>query len=408
MGQRLEPRTQAQHGQIRVVRLVADYPVGGKSSYGLQPVYYNLSRVQALHGYDVHVIARRYANEPVREEYEGVRVHRVASPYTLNAMRATRELVNAHSPAIIHTHSTSGVFLAGTRRLVRAPIVSHVHGTTYSAATPMVLHFGKMTLGYSRLRVTTSFIREKALWSRADRIAAVSTSVRSDLISRYGLRDERIRVVYNGVDTSLFRPIDNPQLPEKRVIEGKKVVLYVGHFGLRKGLPFLIRAMKTVTSEVKDSVLVCVGGVPPWLPKNEYWAYLNLLIEQNDLKGKVILIDRVPNEKLPDYYSASNVFVLPSYYEAFAKVLIEAMACGKPVVTSRLGGTGDSTEDGVNGFLVNYGDLADLANAIVKVLQDEQLAARMGRSGRERVSRDFTWEAVARRIDAIYEEVICQ
>lgn len=399
---------QAQHGQIRVVRLVADYPVGGKSSYGLQPVYYSLSRVQALHRHDVHVIARRYANEPIWEEYEGVQVHRVGPPYTLNAMRATRELVNAHSPTIIHTHATAGAFLTGTRRLVRAPIVSHVHGTTYSVATPMVLTFGKMTLGYSHLRVTMSFMREKALWSRADRIAAVSTSVRSDLTSRYGLRDEKISVVYNGVDTSIFRPIKNPQFPEKQFVEGKKVVLYVGHFGLRKGLPFLIRAMKTVTTEVKNSVLVCVGGVPPWLPKGQYWAYLNELIEQNGLKGKVILVDRVSNKELPDYYSISSVLVLPSYYEAFAKVLIEAMACGKPVVTSRLGGTGDSTEDGVNGFLVNYGDPAGLANAIVRILQDDQLAARMGRLGMERVSRDFTWEAVANRIDAIYEEVICK
>jgi phosphatidylinositol alpha-1,6-mannosyltransferase len=397
---------QAQFDQIRVVRMVDDYPVGGRSSYGLQPVYYNLSKAQALRGHDVHVIARRYPREPVQEENEGVHVHRIAAPYSLGAMAMIRELANSHSPTIIHTHSTSGFFLTATKRLVQAPIVSHVHGTTYSVATPAVLTFGKMMLGYSRWRVTTSFMRERALWSRANRIAAVSTSIRSDLTSRYGVRDERIRVVYNGVNTNLFRPIDDPQFPEKLVIQGKKVVLYVGHFSPRKGLPFLIRAMRTVTSEVKDSVLVCVGGVPPWLPKSDYWGYLTLLIEQNDLKNKVVLVDRVPNEKLPDYYSISSVFVLPSFYEAFPKVLIEAMACGKPVVTSRMGGTRDSTEDGVNGFLVNYGDPVDLANAIVKVLQDEQLAARMGRSGRERVSRDFTWEAVARRIDAIYEEVI--
>ncbi len=71
---------------LRVVRIVADYAVGGKASYGLQPVYYNLSRVQALNGHEVHVIARRRSNEPAAEMNEGVTVHRVGNPFTLNAL----------------------------------------------------------------------------------------------------------------------------------------------------------------------------------------------------------------------------------------------------------------------------------------------------------------------------------
>ncbi len=119
-----------------------------------------------------------------------------------------------------------------------------------------------------------------------------------------------------------------------------------------------------------------------------------------------MLLDRVPNEKLPSYYSMSSVLVLPSYYEAFPKVLIEAMACERPAISSRMGGTQDSIEDGVNGFLVNFADPDDLARAIVSVLQDEAMARRMGRVGRQRVVRDFTWKAVAGRIDSIYDEVI--
>ena len=182
----------------------------------------------------------------------------------------------------------------------------------------------------------------------------------------------------------------------------------MGHFGLRKGIPFLIRAMKTVTKEVPNSMLVCVGGVPSWLPKRDYWSYLNGLVEQNDLAGKVMLLDRVPNERLPNYYSMSSVLVLPSYYEAFPKVLIEAMACERPAISSRMGGTQDSIEDGVNGYLVNFADPADLARAIVTVLQDEGLARRMGRAGRQKVVRDFTWKAVAQRIDSIYGEVLAR
>lgn len=392
---------------LRIVRIVADYAVGGKASYGLQPVYYNLSRVQALNGHEVHVIARRRGDEPATEENDGVRVHRVPNPFTVTALRKVRELTARNAvPRVIHTHSTSGVFLAAARRVVMAPVVSHIHGTTYSAATPVTLSFSGMTAGYSRWGVTTSYIRERALWSAADRLAAVSTSVKSDLMGRYGMAGEKIRLVYNGVDAELFRPVREPEFPEKRAVEGKKVVLYVGHFGLRKGLPFLIRAMKLVERAVPDSMLVCVGGVPSWLPKGDYWSYLNGLVEENGLRGKVILLDRVPNERLPSYYSMSSVFVLPSYYEAFPKVLIEAMACEKPAISSRMGGTQDSIEDGVNGYLVNYADPPALADAIIPLLQDERLARRMGAAGRQRVLRDFTWGAVASRFDSIYGEVV--
>ena len=408
MEQYLEPPEVRTVSTARVVRIVPEYAGGAKASYGLQPVYYNLSKVQAVNGHEVHVITRRRSAQPALETDEGVVVHRVGNPFTLNALAKLRELTMSASPSVVHTHSSTGAFLAATKRTMSAPIVSHVHGTTYSVATPAVLAFGGIRVGYSRWGVTTSFIREKALWSAADRIAAVSTSVKSDLGRRYGISDDKIRLVYNGVDSELFRPIENPEFPERSSVEGKKVVLYVGHFGLRKGIPFLIRAMKTVTEEVPNSMLVCVGGVPSWLPKRDYWSYLNGLVEQNDLVGKVMLLDRVPNERLPNYYSMSSVLVLPSYYEAFPKVLIEAMACERPAISSRMGGTQDSIEDGVNGYLVNFADPADLARAIVTVLQDEGLARRMGKVGRQKVVRDFTWKAVAQRIDSIYGEVLAR
>jgi len=385
---------------------VAEYPVGGKSSFGLQPLYFNLSKVQASAGHDVHVIAKRYPGQPNLEDYAGVTVHRVDFPFNLQALASLRKLVDSSAPTIIHTHSTSGYFLTAARRTFAAPIVSHVHGTTFSVATPVVLSFGSIRNDYSRWGVTTSYMREKALWSVADRIAAVSTSVQSDLVSRYDIEESKIRLVYNGVDATLFSPDPAPDFPERKELEGKRVVLYVGHFGLRKGIPFLIRSMRLVTKEVPNTVLICIGGVPSWLPRGDYWSHLNALIEENGLGGKVLLLDRKKNEALPAYYSAADVFVLPSYYEAFPKVLIEAMACEKPVVTSNLGGTRDSVEEGVNGILVNYANPAQMAQAIVTILEDEGMAKKMGRAGRERVLRDFTWQAVANRVESIYGELL--
>lgn len=401
-------KTSSDLAGLRIVRLVADYPVAGKSSYGLQPVYHNLSRAQAKRGRDVHVVARRSVGQPANEEVDGVHVHRVRNPYNVNAMLSVLHLANEVSPAVIHTHSTSGVFLALSRRTMSTPVVSHVHGTTISAATPAVLSFGQTTYGYSPLRVATSYIRERALWRSADRIAAVSSSVVSDLTTRYGISEKKIRLVYNGVDPDLFKPGKYPEVPEALALEGKKVVLYVGHFGLRKGIPVLIEAMESVAKEVKDVVLLCVGGVPSWLPKGEYLDYLKRLASSKELEGKIMFKGSLPQPLLPAYYCLSSVFVLPSYYEAFPKVLVEAMACEKPVISSRMGGTSDSVEDGVNGFLVPFGDSKGLARVMITLLQDEALAMKMGRLGRERVLRDFSWDAVASRLDSVYSEVIAR
>ncbi len=390
----------------RVVRFVSDYPFGGRATYGLQPVYHNLSRTQAKNGHEVHVIARRYEGQPAEEQVDGVNVHRVGFPYVITSPATLRRLLGGNETGVIHTHSTSGLTAAVPRRIVRAPVVSHVHGTTYSAATPVVMSFGETRMGYSHWRVSTSYLRERALWSSADRVAAVSSSVVADLESRYHVEPDDIRLVYNGVDPGLFKPVPPLESIGGVPIEGKQVILYVGHFGLRKGLPFLIRAMKRVAAESSDAILVCIGGIPPWLPHGKYLAYLRQLVGEQGLEGKVVFSERVDQDKLPRIYSSASLFVLPSYYEAFPKVLIEAMACEKAVITTDLGGTRDSVEDGVNGFLVPYANPPELADRMVRLLQDDKLSRQMGRNGRQKVLGNFTWQAVSERIDAIYEELL--
>ncbi|MDA4117647.1 MAG: glycosyltransferase family 4 protein, partial [Thaumarchaeota archaeon] len=275
---------------LRVCRLVAEYPFEGKATYGLQPVFYNLSLEQARRGHDVHVIARRQsASAPAEEVYQGINVHRVESPFTVNAFKRLRSLVNEErdGPAVVHTHATSGVFLAALKGAVSAPLVSHVHGTTRSPYMPVVLKYGEIELGYSPLKVALAFTREKALWSAADRVLAVSSAVKHDLTSNYGIRPERVNVVYNGVDTDIFRPDSDQTIPISKALEGKKVILYVGHFGLRKGIFYLIQAMKRIAKERDDVVLVCIGGVPNWLGDRRFWSYLQSFIDQNNLRNKV-------------------------------------------------------------------------------------------------------------------------
>ena len=173
---------------------------------------------------------------------------------------------------------------------------------------------------------------------------------------------------------------------------------------MRKGVFFLIRAMKAILEEVPDAHLVCVGGVPIWLKEPDPWSILKNEIEMQGVSNAVTLLDKVKNRDLVSYYSAASVFALPSYYESFSKVTLEAMACSLPVVATNMGGLPEMVVDGKTGLLVNYGSPSALASALVQILTDVSAASAMGREGRERVNRMFTWRAVVERISEAYKD----
>jgi len=392
---------------MNICRVVWDYPEGGLPSYGLQPVFYYLSQVQADQGHDVNVVARKVGSQPTEEVDGNVIVHRVDPPFNVNGLRKVRGIIKNRKDSIVHTHATAGLFMSLAKHLLKVPLVAHVHGTTHSHFMPVRLEYGDLKLGYSPIRLAYYHQREKLLWSSADRVVTVSRVIIRDLERFYSIPGKKIIPVYNGVDTDLFRPIEpNGGMPKGlEKFEGKQIILYVGHFGLRKGLIYLLAAMSEITKEIPDVALVCIGGVPSWLKGGDYWKMLRTQIEDRRLSDSVVLMDRIPNRLLPHYYSYSSVFVLPSYYESFSKVVAEAMACGKPVISTKKGALEEVVENGVSGTLVDYGSSSQLSKAIIEILQDQKLALKMGRKGRERAETLFTWKAVARRLDKVYNSL---
>jgi glycosyltransferase involved in cell wall biosynthesis len=390
----------------KVCRLVWDYPVKGESTYGLQPVFVNLSEQQARQGYEVHVVAGKGPSQPSEEVVHGVNIHRVNVPFNLGAFREVERLTGNEGDWVVHTHSTCGFFLVGLRRMKRLRMVSQSHGASRSRHAPVRLKSGEIDLNYSQFRTIYNMIREKTLWSSADRVLTVSKSLLDDIVDSYNIDPRRGRVVYNGVDTDYFHPLGGTETPRPlEALAGKRIILYVGHFGLRKGVFYLIRAMSRVQSEVPDAHLVCVGGIPSWLGNRDYWSVLKHEIDSNGVSDRVTLLDKVKNRELLGYYNRAAVFALASYYESLSKVTMEAMACGLPVVATGSGGIPELVEQDVTGKLVPYGSEEALAQALITVLKDEGLARRMGSEGREKMVRSFTWRAVAERIRSVYDEL---
>ncbi|MEM3590264.1 MAG: glycosyltransferase family 4 protein, partial [Candidatus Bathyarchaeia archaeon] len=226
-------------------------------------------------------------------------------------------------------------------------------------------------------------------------------SMISPILNRFR---EKVRIVWNGVDCARFKPsIDGSWVRSKFGFEDRKVVLFVGALTKwhgYKGLDILLRALALARGKDPGIRLLVVGEghLKP--------AYMRLA---SDLGiGEIVAFaGDVSDDELPSYYACSDVLVLPSKdsSEGFGLTILEAGACGKPVIASRVGGLPEVVEDGGNGLLVPPNDEWALSEAILKVLGDEELARRMGKRGRE-LAEARDWSKVAGAYRAIYEEAL--
>lgn len=202
-----------------------------------------------------------------------------------------------------------------------------------------------------------------------------------------------------GVDSDLFRLVDNSSIIEKYSLARKKVILFVGRFVPLKNLSFLIATFKEALRIRRDLVLFLVGEGP-------VEEILKKQIRKYGIDEFVIFAGRVPNRNLPSYYSAADLFVLSSSYESFPIVILEAMSCELPVVATRVGGIPMQVKDGENGFLVESGNIKQLKEAIITLLDDDSLAKEMGKRNRELVKRKYSWATSAQKLKEVYESIL--
>jgi len=227
--------------------------------------------------------------------------------------------------------------------------------------------------------------------SNADALVAVSQSTKRKIV-QLGLDPEKVTVIHPSVGTRLFHSQnDSSAVMARHHLQGKRVILTVARLVERKGVDVVIRAMPKITESIPNAVYLIVGAGP-------YQEKLERLVKELELEGRIIFAGYVTDEELPCYYGACDVFVLVSRtledkgeMEGFGIVYLEAGACGKPVIAGRGGGASEAVEDGVTGLLVDPSDVGEIANAIVRVLEDEELARRLGENGRTRARQQPDW-----------------
>jgi D-inositol-3-phosphate glycosyltransferase len=240
-------------------------------------------------------------------------------------------------------------------------------------------------------------LREEArVIASAERLVAASVAERAHLVRHAGADPERIAVVPCGVDTELFTPGDAEAARATLGRSGDPLILYVGRLAPIKGLETLLDAIALLARRGRRVRLVVVGGDADE-PQDGHEAGLRARITALGIGDLVSFAGPQPQETLRTHYVAADVTVLPSHYESFGMVALEAMACGSPVVASRVGGLTTTVRDGVTGFLVAEGDVNALAGRLETLLADPDLRWRLGREG-IRWAAQHRWPCVAEAI----------
>jgi len=229
---------------------------------------------------------------------------------------------------------------------------------------------------------------------RARRVIAISQSTRRDLVKQWGLPAGKIDVAYPGVGVQ-FRPLPADEVAAFRARRGlpERFILHLGTLQPRKNLVRLVRAYGRLCAHGTDAKLVLVGG--------RGWFYQEILaeIERLNLQNDVLLPGYAPAEELPLWYNAAALLAYPSLYEGFGLPVVEAMACGTPVVTSNVSSMPEAAGDAA--LLVNPHDTAALADALHCLLADGGLPAK----GREQAA-GFTWHKTAADTVATYQRAL--
>jgi starch synthase len=324
-----------------------------------------------------------------------VRLYRVPpvggkSGPAVEALRLDLEMVSDRMDTdIVHTH-TWYMNMAGAlaKRLYDIPAVATVH--SLEPLRPWKAE--QLGRGYE----LSKWMEREGLCA-CDRVIAVSEGMKKDIIKCYPIPSSRISVVYNGIDPAVYRRREEGRVLRKYGVR-PPYVLFFGRLTRQKGVFDLLEASKHF---LPGTQLVLATGKP-----DEPGILDDLKSAVKGRKDVVWINSMLGQMETIALYSGAAVAVTPSVYEPFGIVVVEAMACGAPVVASAVGGIREIIESGRSGLLVPPKDPPALAAAVNRVLSDGTLARKLSANGRRRVEQHFTWEAAAKKTFDLYERLL--
>lgn len=367
---------------MKIAILILGFPP--KRLAGTEIATYNSAKHLAQRGHKVHVVTTRDAGLPSYEKRDGFFIRRLTVPrvrviesilYCVRAFLKVKQI----DPDIVHAQAISPAGLSAflIRKAFKKPYI--LWGRGFDVYMPWRFKGVISKLVLRNAAVVIALTADMA--QEIQKICAVQPIV-----------------LPNGIDLERFDNLPSKETLRSRLMieEGQKIILFVGVLKLVKGVRYLIEAMTTIRQKEPLARLLIVGY-------GEERQALEELTEGLNLRGQVSFIGRVPNEVVPQYMAASDVFILPSLLasESFGIVNLEAMASGLPIVVSRVRGLGEIVEDGQNGFLIEPRNPEAIAQKVLLLLQDEGLRQRIGERNRQK-AKQYSWQEIVAKLEEIY------
>lgn len=386
---------------MRIFMLSWEYPP--RVIGGLARNAEGLSKALASLGHEVHVVTLDFPGAPYEETEPPLYIHRV--PVELPAptfhtwvllfnhffeKRAGQLAEKYGPPDIVHVHdwltAPAGV---ASKHLMRAPLVMTFHST-------------------ESLRTSSSRSPESAMvgglewWGsyEAAKVIAVSEWMRSEVVSQFKVPPSKVVEIPNAVDMVKFeRTVDIEATRTKwKVQPGEKLITAVGRLTSQKGFDYLIRALAVVQKSIPSSKLLVMGD-------GYMRGELEALAKREGVAARTTFAGFVSDDDLVDAIKSSDMVAVPSRFEPFGIIALEAMAAGVPVVVTRVGGLAEIVEDDVDGLEVDPDSPHSIADATIRLLSDRALASRLAARAREKV-KAYNWEHSAAETLEVYKAAI--
>ena len=389
---------------MKILMLTWEYPprvVGGISR-----VVHDLSRTLLKDGHDVTVVTYRDGDAPYFEDDKGVKVYRVDN-YIINSnnfidwimqmnfnmvAKANEIMLKEGDFDVIHAHDWLVAYAAKTlKNSYDIPIVSTIHAT--EAGRNSGIH-----------DETQRYINdtEWMLTYESAEVIVNSNYMKNELQRLFGLPYEKINVVPNGVNMTLFNGIERDYNFRRRyAMDNEKIILFMGRLVYEKGIQHLISAMPKILEGYRDSKLVICG-------KGGMLEELKQQVNAMGIANKVCFAGYMGGKDVQKMYKAADIAVFPSTYEPFGIVALEAMLSENPVVVSDIGGLNEIVEHRVNGMKSYCGNPNSIADSILELLYDHKLCADITKKAKNKVRNEYNWSKIAQDTHFTYQKAICE
>jgi D-inositol-3-phosphate glycosyltransferase len=395
--------------------------LGGKDTGGMNVYVREITRQLGVMGIHVDVFTRsqnEHISHVLHDLGYGNRIVHIragpeiplpkkeSEPYIPQFVEGIQEFIQNKgiSYDLIHSHYwMSGLAALDLKEKWGIPVVHMFH--TLGIMKNRVAHSQDEQEGDHRMK------GEQEVLEQVDQIVAATPAELSQLQWLYHADANKIAIIPPGVDVGKFYPIPPDEAKEYIGLPPcGRMLLFVGRIEPLKGLDVLIEAIGIMKrkDELKENpfCLVIIGGDPEENPDedNKELRRIKSLCHNIGLTDLVTFLGKRNQDSLPYYYSAAEVVVVPSLYESFGMVALEAMACGKPVIASQVGGLAYLVQDGVTGFSVPTDDPGELADRISLILRDSNLRDQMGRQAAQ-VAQNYNWDRIASKLMSLYENL---